>query len=108
MSINYFTNLKNNITTFFNAVKTVISVISVVWNAIKSNLVKVVKAIVDAVNQNFTNMKYNVTKTFNSIKSIVTSVWSSGNENVVDTAVISLKSAVTNTFNAVKSKVTSL
>ena len=104
-------NIKNTITTAFNAVKTTVSnifnsvksTVSSVWNAISSTISSVVNGIKNTVSNVFNSVKSTVSNVFNGIKSTATSVWNAI-KNAITTPINAAKNAVHNAIEAIKSK----
>lgn len=89
---------KTVVTTVFNAIK---SVASSVWNGIKSAISTVVDGIKSKVSSVFNSVKSTVTSVFNGIKSTTTSVW-----NGIKTAIITPIEAAKNTIKGIVDKIT--
>lgn len=92
------------ISTVCTAIQTVVTT---VWNAIKTAITTVCNGIKIAVTTAWNGIKAITSTVFNGIKSVATSVWN-GIKSAVMSVVNTMKSGITSAFNAIKSTISGI
>ena len=83
------------------------TLVTTVWNAIKTAVETVVNAIKTVITTAWNAIKTTTSTIFNAVKSVVTSVWN-GIKSAVMNVVNTMKSGISNGFNAIKSTVSNI